>query len=68
MHEYIFVFVQKYIHRVRPRDRFLAPPGPPINFVYDQISIYLVLIRLSHFLGRALLLGQAMGPSAAATG
>ena len=44
MHEYIFVFVQKYIHRVRSRDRFLdPPPGPPINFVYDQISIYLGL-------------------------
>ena len=28
-------------------ERFLDPPGaPPINFVHDQISIYLALFRV----------------------
>ena len=39
---------------------FWTPP-PPIDFVHDQISIYLALfrVRLRHFLGRALRLGWA---------
>ena len=34
--------------RYIPREPFLDPPGPPppINFVHDQISIYLALFRV----------------------
>ena len=32
---------------VCPSERFLDPaPPPPINFVHDQVSIYLVLFRV----------------------
>ena len=60
---------------VCPRERFLDPL-PHINFVHDHLFfskffiIYFFVIqgqvRLRHFLGRALRLGQARGPSAAA--
>ena len=53
---------------------FWTPPlPPPINIVHDhffpqKISIRIWgYVRLKHFLGRALRLGQARGPSAAAT-
>ena len=39
------MFQFHYILRVCPSERFLDPP-PPINFVHDQISIYLVLFRV----------------------
>ena len=59
------------IYQVRLSEQFWTPP-PPINFIHDEIriSIYLLLfrVRLGHFLGRALRLGQARGPTAAATG
>ena len=61
-----------YINRVRPRERFM---DPSLNFVHDHLFfskftiIYFLLfrVRLRHFLDRALRLGQARGPSAAAT-
>ena len=53
------------------RERFVDHPlPPPINFVHDHlffskiIIIYFSLLR--QFLGRALRLGRATGPSAAA--
>ena len=36
----------KFIIWVCPIERFLTPPHP-INFIHDQISIYLVLFRVS---------------------
>ena len=52
-----------------------APP-PPMNFVHGPyfpaklliITFYYFRVRLSSFLGRALRLGRARGPSAAARG
>jgi len=60
---------------VCPVNDFWTPPRaprPPINFVHDEISklvffLLLFRVRLRLFPGRALRLGQARGPSAAAT-
>ena len=59
---------------VRPRERILNPPPPPLlsilymtNFFFQQISIFGVRLGPLVFLGRALRLGQARGPGAAAT-
>ena len=51
-----------------------CPPPPPMNFVHGPyfpaklliITFYYFRVRLSSFLGRALRLGRARGPSAAA--
>ena len=48
-------------------DFWTPPTPPPINFVHDLIFL-LFRVRLRYFLGRALRLGWARGPSAAATG
>ena len=58
--------------RICPRERILDPPPLPINFVHDHfffsklVYTFRVLLGPLAFLGRALLLGQAMEPSAAA--
>ena len=60
--------------RVRPSLRFLEPPLPPsyqfctLTFFFSKL-VYIFKVRLGPlaFLGRALRLEQARGPSAAAT-
>ena len=56
--------------RVRPRERFLDPPYQFCKwpfFLFFSKLVHIFRVRLGHFLGRALRLGQARGPSAAAT-
>ena len=58
---------------VCPRKRFLDPPPPPIHLYVISAKLFIFIfyyfrVRIGQFLGRALQLGQARWPSAAATG